>query len=54
MDNFVFLTYYEARALLTYLKDHLLEDMQEDEYDTGDANYLLSALLKLQCKYDDR
>lgn len=50
MDNFVYLNYYESRAILDYLKDNLLTT----KYNRNDANYLLSALLKLQNAYDQR
>ena len=54
MDNFIFLTYAETRVVLDCLKKHLLTDIQEEEYETDDYQYLLSALLKLQRSVDSR
>lgn len=55
MDNFTLLTYDESRVILNYLKTHLLTDIISDSsIDDNDSRHLLSALLKLQCKYDIR
>lgn len=60
-NNFIFLTYNESKALLFYLKSRLLVDIatneslgEEEVFFNKDARYLLSALLKLQNKYDNR
>ena len=54
MDNFVILTYDESRTILNYLKTHLLTDVIAEDINDNDSRYLLSALLKLQGKYDAR
>lgn len=54
MDNFVYLNYYESRALLDYLKGNLLNDIIGHKYNKDDASYLLSAILKMQNQYDKR
>lgn len=60
-NNYIFLTYHEAKALLSYLKSRLIVDLvvneslgEEEDFFNKDAKYLLSALLKLQHKYDNR